>query len=329
MNRIIRLALPGCFAAAVISLGSAPAHQQPARPDDALKLAADLVVLDVEAVSKKTRLAVAGLGKEDFVLYEDGAKQYISYFSQDKLPLSILILLDVSSSIAPNFDRLQSAATTALARLKENDEAALMAFGGTARVVQAFTSNKQLVGNAILTADATGLEQGTDVNEGVYQAATYLETRASPPSRRVIIAITDDMTSQNIRTPRSDSSVFRKVHETQAVVCGIIFYSPYKRVLIGQTASIRTYAETTGGKVVAADSKRLDANLTQIIEHLRTRYSLGFVSANEKRDGSFRKIKLEASPETVQRLGSVEIVTRKGYYSRGPKEVTTPKDKRH
>jgi VWFA-related protein len=137
------------------------------------------------------------------------------------------------------------------------------------------------------------------------------------------------MTSQNIRTPRADSSVFRKVHETQAVVCGIIFYSPYKRVLIGQTASIRTYAEATGGKVVAADSKRLDANLTQIVEHLRTRYSLGFVSANEKRDGSFRKIKLEASPQTVQRLGSVEIVTRKGYYARGPKEVTSPKEKKH
>jgi VWFA-related protein len=329
MNRINRLALPGCLVAAVISLGSAPAHQQPAKPDDALKLAADLVVLDVEALSKKTRLAVAGLGKDDFVLYEDGAKQYISYFSQDRLPLSIVILLDVSSSIAPNFDRLQVAATTALARLKENDEAALMAFGGTARVVQEFTSNKQLVGNAILTADATGLEQGTDVNEGVYQAATYLETRASPASRRVIIAITDDMTSQNIRTPRSDSSSFRKVHETQAVVCGIIFYSPYKRLLIGQTASIRTYAEATGGKVVAADSKRLDANLTQIIEHLRTRYSLGFVSANDKRDGSFRKIKLEASPQTVQRLGAVEIVTRKGYYARGPKEVTSPKEKKH
>ena len=319
MNRIIRLALRSCLAAAVIWLGSAPAHQQPAKADDALKLAADLIVLDVEAVNKKTRLAVAGLGKDDFVLYEDGAKQYISYFSQDRLPLSIVILLDVSSSIAPNFDRLQTAATTALARLKENDEAALMAFGGTARVVQGFTSNKQLVSDAILTADATGLERGTDINEGVYQASEYLQTRSFPNGRRVVVAITDDMTSQNIRTPRADSSVFRKVHETQAVVCGIIFFSPYKRVLIGQTASIRTYAEATGGQVVAADSKRLDANLTQIVEHLRTRYSLGFVSANEKRDGGFRKIKLEASPETMQRLGQVEIVTRKGYYARGPK----------
>ena len=34
----------------------------------------------------------------------------------------------------------------------------------------------------------------------------------------------------------------------QAVVCGIIFFSPYKRVLIGQTASIRSYAEATGGR---------------------------------------------------------------------------------
>lgn len=315
MKRVARLVI-GWSLVSLVGWGSTTISiPQDKKSEEAITLSTDLIVLDAQVVSKKTRLAVPGLGKDDFALYEDGAKQYISYFSQNSLPLSIVILLDVSSSIASNFDRLQSAATEALTRLKETDEAALMVFGGSARVIQEFTSNKQLISDAIRAADGTGLQRGTDINDGLYQAAAHLESASAPHRRRVIIDITDDTTSLNIVSPRPDSSVLRKLHETQAVVCGLIFYNPYKRLLIGNNASVRTCADVTGGVVVSADSKKLEANLTKIVEHLRTRYSLGYVSSNEKRDGTFRKIKLELTQAAVQRVGETAVATRKGYYA--------------
>jgi len=303
-----------CFACLAAIAGSSVVSGQDSQSDQPVRLQANLVVLDVDVLGKKTRLAIPGLGKDDFTLYEDGVKQHISYFSRDTLELSVVILLDVSSSIAPNFGKLQSAAAMALTRLKGDDEVALIVFGGSARVIQAFTKQKRLVSDAILEADGTGLARGTDVNEGIYLAATYLDKNSSAASRRVIIGITDDTTSLNIVTPRADSSTLRKLHETRSVVCGLIFNNPYRRYVIGNTASVRTYADVTGGIAVSAESKKLDANLSQLIDHLRSQYSLGYSSSNQKRDGSFRKIKLEITSDAQRRIGDAIVTTRKGYY---------------
>lgn len=68
--------------------------QQP-KKDETIRLRGDLVVLDAQVLHKKTALAVSNLKKEDFALYEDGVKQSISHFGQDKLPLSVVILIDL------------------------------------------------------------------------------------------------------------------------------------------------------------------------------------------------------------------------------------------
>jgi VWFA-related protein len=305
-----------CFGALLSWPSNTGAIQQSKKPDESLTLAADLVLVDAQVISKKTRLAVAGLGKDDFEVYEDGVKQYILYFSQEKLPLSMVILLDVSSSIAPYFDALRAAATQSLKRLKPTDEVGVMTFGGTARVLQPLTQDRQLLSDAILAADATGLQNGTDVNEGLYQAASYLQHTSRRESRRAILAITDDVT-QSVRTPRSESTTYQKLSESDSTVCGVIFFNPIKNSLLNRGAGVRTYASATGGIVVDAEKKKLEANLTAVVEHLRTRYTVGYAPSNTKHDGSFRKIKLDLSASAAERAGKLEIIARKGYHAVG------------
>ncbi|HMG32719.1 MAG TPA: VWA domain-containing protein [Blastocatellia bacterium] len=291
----------------------APAATNRQSQDDTIKLSADLVLLDAQVLNKGNGHAVRGLTKDDFVLYEDNVKQHISYFSQDKLLLSIVILLDVSSSIAPVFNSLRSAATQSLARLKSGDQVALMAFGGSTKVAHDFTTDKSAIADAIQTTDGTGLENGTIINEGVSQATRYLQEHSSATSRRVILAITDDMSTQRSPSP-SESDTLRKLHESNAVVCGLIFFNPLQHTRITQVpGSVRNYANQTGGVIINANKKRLATDLDELIERLRSRYSLGFFSTNETRDGRFRKIKLELAPQTLEREGKVEIITRKGY----------------
>lgn len=45
-------------------------------------------------MQKNTARIVGGLKKEDFLLYEDGARQEITHFSPDELPLSVILVID-------------------------------------------------------------------------------------------------------------------------------------------------------------------------------------------------------------------------------------------
>src|SRR5437879_2486118 len=71
-----------------------PAHAQ--KKDDVIRVNTELVVVDAQVLNKKTGNIVGTLRRDDFQVYEDGVKQEIEYFSQDKLPLSIVMLFDRS-----------------------------------------------------------------------------------------------------------------------------------------------------------------------------------------------------------------------------------------
>ncbi|MGH9854616.1 MAG: hypothetical protein ACREBD_32700, partial [Blastocatellia bacterium] len=60
----------------------------------------------------------------------------------------------------------------------------------------------------------------------------------------------------------------------------------------------------------------VNARLALLIDHLRTRYSLGFSSKKEQVDGSFRRVSLVLTREAQKRLGDVVVRTRQGYYAR-------------
>jgi VWFA-related protein len=76
---------------------------------------------------------------------------------------------------------------------------------------------------------------------------------------------------------------------------------------------IRELAAQSGGRVYPCKRlSEIEPAYTQIAAELRTQYSLGYYPKNEKRDGNWRKIKIE-----VKRLG-LEARTKPGY--RAPSE---------
>src|SRR2546423_7342102 len=76
----------------------APTPEPAEDPQDIVKIDADLVKIDALVIQKNTARIVGGLKVEDFLLYEDGAKQEITHFSTDQLPLSVMLLIDRGSS---------------------------------------------------------------------------------------------------------------------------------------------------------------------------------------------------------------------------------------
>ena len=123
-----------------------------AKPADAqaevVKVDVDLVTVDALVLLKDNARIVGGLKKEDFSLFEDGTKQEITHFSQDSLPLSVILLIDRGGCLDPYNDSVHRAAREAIDRLKPVDEVAVMSYHDTTDMMQGFTRNRILIEKA-------------------------------------------------------------------------------------------------------------------------------------------------------------------------------------
>ena len=323
-----------------LCLASPQAAQKPEGQDEPVRLRTELVLLDAEVLNKQTGQAVGGLSKEDFLLYEDGVKQQITHFSKDKLPLSVLLLIDVSGTVWPTMKKLREGALDALQNLKPEDEVAVMIFGGQARLTLNFTKDKQLAAQAIQMANPREVGSETNINDAVQRAAAYIKNATNPDNRRVIIAISDDISTHKVPLYAKGQTI-QELLESGGILCGLLFDSIYKTkpeptgdptapgsgagmqtlAITGEANIIQSFIERMGGVAIKADQENVKQQFVRLIERLRTHYSLGYVSSNEKRDGKFRKIRLKVAPEVDKREKGVAIITRPGYYAK-KKETT-------
>ena len=306
---------------------SAPEEVSESRgPTDNVRLAVDLVVLDAQVFQQKTGRIVGTLKKEDFTLAEDGVKQQITHFSQDTLPLSVILLIDRGGCLDPFSDKVRHATIEAIQRLRTQDEVALMAFANTTDLVAGFGRGKDRILAALDRVPPHDEEAEHCFSRAFYDAADYMRAAGNPDGRRIIIMITGITASLDCPTP-SPQEARNAVFESGSVVCGIIPKTAGQRIENGvmiaaagigglfkaKTSSLKQLAEETGGEVLGDKPENLDRTFNELIEHLRTRYTLGFVSTNTKRDGGFRKLKLDVA-QPAQRSGDRLVVkTKRGY----------------
>jgi VWFA-related protein len=298
------------------------------------------VQVDAQVLSKKTRQAARELKKEDFELYEDNVRQQVSSFSQDTLPLSVVLLFDLTDSVRPVLKSLADGALEALQHLKPEDEVTVMVYAASAQVLQQATTDRALAVAAIEKASRMESGEAAFFNEGIFQAAEQLTKGKNPSSRRVIIWLTDDVpnipsedsvplryrTSLNGAMPHSQAEAMRHLLQTSTVVCSLVKQSdlsvsgesglmskPAERML-HPPGEVYKYASVTGGQVIEFKKKELKEKLTLLIDDLRMRYSLGYHPSGQKPKGKYCAIKVKLAPEAKKAVGNVVVEARQGYY---------------
>ncbi|MBD0370786.1 MAG: VWA domain-containing protein [Pyrinomonadaceae bacterium] len=293
---------------------------------DTVKVDVDLVVLDALVLQKKTARVVGNLKQGDFVVMEDGVRQQITHFGQDTQPLSVLLLVDRGGCLDPFGEQVRAATLAALARLKPQDEVALMAYSDRVELVQGFVRDRKQIEDALGRVPRADEEADHCLNRAFYDAARYMVEAGNPVGRRVIIVITGVTSNFDCEGPSSKEAA-HAIYESGSVVCGLIPSSAGQRMengIVGMgtrigrifkvpTISINQLAEETGGEVLDDKPETLDRAFNTLIDHLRTRYQLGFVSSNKKRDGTTRKLKVEITPTTKKSQGELVVKTRRTY----------------
>ena len=119
------------------------------------RISVDLISMNVTVTDTRNRF-VTDLGADDFRVFEDGIHQDISVFSQEDLPLRMILLLDSSASMEEKMTFAQQAAVNFVETMKSDDLTEVVEFGSKAHIVQPFTADADVLSYAIRRTQAGG-----------------------------------------------------------------------------------------------------------------------------------------------------------------------------
>jgi Ca-activated chloride channel homolog len=317
---------------AVAQTSQAVARQKDSPDDQVLKTRTDLVNVGVLARQKKTGRIVTSLIKDDFTIFEDGVRQTVSYFSQERLPLSIILLVDRAGCINAFNDRIRAATIKAFGDLKPEDEIAIMTFSNKVALAQPFTRDSQLIADKIMAVERQHHSEQHYFNAGIHEAANYMSKAANPEGRRAIIVMTSLEASIDF-SRISEKKALEAVLESGAIVSGVLVKTLGGRIeqgIRGKTTSIfrhiglrsgslKMFVQETGGELIGAEPEKMEDTLTRMVSNIAESYSLAYQPTNSARDGKRRKIQVQLSPEVEKREGQTALITRRSYIM--PKEA--------
>lgn len=294
---------------------------------EVVKVDVDLVRVEALVLQKNTARVVGNLNQSDFIISEDGARQSITHFSQNTLPLSVLLLIDRGGCLDPFGSDVRHAAREALSRLKPEDEVAVMTYHNTTELLEGFTRSRPRIEEALNRVPDHDERANHCLNIAFSEAASYMESAGNPVGRRVVILITGVTRNFDCLSGPSGREAKHAIFESGSVVCGLIPKTGEQKVedhmmiwatRVGgvfklKSMNVRELAEETGGEVLEDKPQNLDSAFSTLVTHLRSRYSLAFVSTNKKRDGSVRKLKVELASAAVKSQEQLVVKARKTY----------------
>ena len=102
--------------------------------EDVVRVSTSLISVPAQVMDRSGRY-IGGLRKEDFVLYENGVEQQLSYFGSVEQPFTVALVLDVSGSTQTQLQAIRAAANAFISRLRPNNQLILVSFDGKINIL--------------------------------------------------------------------------------------------------------------------------------------------------------------------------------------------------
>jgi VWFA-related protein len=273
---------------------------------DVLKIDTTLIYVPVRVMDKDGKY-IPDLQAKDFKLYEDGVAQEIEHFSAVDEPFNVVLMLDTSGSTRFKIEDIQDAAVTFTEQLRPQDRVMVVSFDQKVWVDCEFTNDRIALMKAILRTR-------TGSSTSVYDALDLVLTERlnQLQGRKAIVLFSDgvDTSSHQAtlqstmeRVEESNSILYTVHYDTRDAVLSAAPRPP-NMIMPGSTEAdyqraekyLLELAQRSGGRFYEAatigDAKQAFAS---IAEELRRQYGLGYYSKNDKRDGAFRKIRVQGA----------------------------------
>ena len=253
---------------------------------------------------------VKGLSRDDFIVFDEGVPQAISQFSREYIPLSVLILLDTSGSMAGiKLDSARRSLAQFLKRLNDGDEAMLMTFHSRPRITQTFTQNLEKIRNTLRRLEGNG---STALYDAILQSLEVIRESRNP--RRTLLLISDGINTFGRSALKDTLSSLRK-QSVALYAIGIESDSPDDVQERAVTRSVlNQLTDSAGGEAfMITDASNLGLICRTISDQMHNQYSLGYYPPKTT-EGEWRNIRI------VTRIPGLRVIPSKtGYYPSPPK----------
>lgn len=272
---------------------------------NALRVSSDLVLVPV-VVTDALNHPQTNLGPQNFTVYEEDQVQDIRYFSAEDSPISIGLLLDVSSSMRNKIDVERAALDEFSKNANPEDDYFAITFNDRPRVLSDVTQSMSSIESELGLTQPKGF---TALLDAVYLGVSKLGN--AKYSRRALVIISDG----------GDNVSRYKLREIKDLVAesDVMVYA----VGLFDTGPFRSFEEAMGkrwlGTITDVSGGRTEtvqtlANLPQVFadlsRELRSQYLLGYRPHKKAADGKWHKIRIKIS-------GSTENDTYRSYYRKG------------
>jgi Ca-activated chloride channel family protein len=250
------------------------------------------------------------LTQEQFVVFDNGARQDIVTFAGGDIPFTAVLLIDSSASMSGH--RIQAARAGGdafVTGMAELDQAKVMVFSDQLLSTTPFTTSPQTLSAGLRAATARG---GTALNDHLYAAVKLLEHRQG---RRVVVMLSDGIDTHSVL---SMEQVFEKARRSQVLIYWIrlsrhlgdlpgdqglniasAWRSPkqYRR----QINLLERTVTDSGGRIVGVDSpSEIHPVFVDVLEELRGQYAIGYYPTDSANDGRWHDVRVDITAPGVQ-----------------------------
>ncbi len=317
-------------------------------PDEPIRLDATLVNIPL-LVSDRAGRYIPQLGKDDFTIYEDGTKQEVAFFGDEKVPFNVALLLDVSPSVEGYLEDIQDAAIEFVRQLRANDRVMVVSFDRTVHFLSDLTNDRRQLEYAIRRATTGG---GTSAYDAVYETISRRLRHIEGRKALILFSDGEDTTSKQatyddcieivsesdvlvygVRYPGSGRPTTNRWPRNPIPQIPIPLPWPWPRRRRGPLTNsspaqqrwprgggdfMADITEAGGGPVYDAinvsDFSRL---ASRIAEELRHVYVISYYPTNSLSNGGYRSIRIR-----VRGRDDIAVRHRKGYNAQDVKNRT-------
>jgi Ca-activated chloride channel family protein len=278
----------------------------------------------VTVMDKDGRL-VTTLTRDNFEVRDDGKPQPIAQFDNTPQPIKLVVMLDVSGSMAGNLPLLRAAAEQLFGRLRDDDVARVGTFGYDVTISKSFTHDPGELREAL--PDAIAADAPTPLWRALDQAMGALGEAGE--QRRVVLVLSDGKDSGPIDLRHravSQGEVIDRARDEDVMIYAIGMRSRPQRPMMpgigrgGLQAALmadlpdpglaRVAEETGGGYTEIRFGEDLGAAFARVADELHSQYLLGY--APPKRDGKVHHVDVR--------------LTERGLKPRARKSYVAPKE---
>lgn len=294
-------------AATALAQETQPQQQQAEEGRFQFRATVQAINLSVVVTDKKGRF-IPDLSIEDFEVYEDNARQTIDFFTSEVTPVTLLLLLDASTSVRGSVDGIKEAASNFVGKLWDGDKAIIADFNEHIRFSSHFTDDIDRLVQTIQSLYPSGWT-------ALYDSILYsLDKVSEAEGRKALLVFTDGDDSRSIGqgSEASSKDAIEGAKFSEVTIYTVGFRGQRGAGSRGVNKGfLKKLAEETGGAAFFPKGiGNLNRDFEQIQDELHSQYRLAYIPTNKEQTGEWRSISVR-----IKNRDKLVVRTRQGYYA--------------